>query len=383
MIKSIENKLSIFWNRSFATTFNDDKSLSIIRIIFSCAAFIFYIRSIGDFTYINSVPQALFNPPILSIANLFDGFPEYPFLNLMQGIFWTLIIGLIFGIKARFCGLGSSIILIFLTNFNYSFGKINHSTFLPIICLFFLSFTNWGSYYALIPDKKINEKYKKFSLSILALSICFGMFTAGYPKAISWIDFNLDENGFLKWFYGGYINLDRRPILGEIVKNINPKLFEILDWSAVIFELTPFIAFLLGRKYWNYWLIVAIFFHFGNFLLLDISFLFGPLCYLVFFPLENSFIKNIIIKFKNISKDGRIIIINAILFSLFIYFALSINSYSTFVNIGYYIVDRGIINSNLYIIFSYSLILFISFNYLLNQNFLKSKNKDRLKDFRS
>jgi hypothetical protein len=70
-------------------------------------------------------------------------------------------------------------------------------------------FTNWGVGYALIPDKEVAKKQQRRVLAILAVILCFGMFTAGFEKARHWIDFDLTKGGFIDWFYSGFFSTDR------------------------------------------------------------------------------------------------------------------------------------------------------------------------------
>ena len=60
--------------------------------------------------------------------------------------------------------------------------------------------------------------------------------------------------------------------------------FELLDYSAVAFEMVPFICLLLGKRYWIAWCAVACSFHAGTALMLNIAFpyqLFGYLPFLI------------------------------------------------------------------------------------------------------
>lgn len=153
-----------------------------------------------------------------------------------------------------------------------------------------LSFTNWGVNCALIPDKKVSEPIQRRVLAILAVLLCFAMFTAGAEKATNWIDFDLETGGFLDWFYRGFFNLGRQYLLAPFVLLVPPQAFEAFDYFAVVFELSPIIALLAGKRWWQLWLLVASVFHLGNTLLLNIAFTAHALVYLSFIPLS-SFIK--------------------------------------------------------------------------------------------
>ena len=161
-----------------------------------------------------------------------------------------------------------------------------------------LSFTNWGTYNALIPDQKVSNQMQRRVLALLAVLLCFGMFTAGAPKAIRWLDFNLETGGFLAWFYSGFFNLEKQYLLAPFVLLVPPQTFEFFDYFAVIFELSPLIALLTGRKWWQLWLLVASIFHLANTLLLNIPFTIHAPVYLSFIPVRFPFSKTAQIYFS-------------------------------------------------------------------------------------
>ncbi len=135
--------------------------------------------------------------------------------------------------------------------------------------------------FALKPDKR--NRFHSLSSALLGISLSFGMFTAGLEKLVRWVDFDLSTNGVLRWFYGGYFTLDRQDLLADAVLHFPPLLLEIMDYSAVIFELTPFVCLYLGRAFWKGWILVACTFHLANVCLLNIAFNHHIPIYLAFF----------------------------------------------------------------------------------------------------
>ena len=123
-------------------------------------------------------------------------------------------------------------------------------------------------------------------LAILAVILSFGMFTAGFEKALYWVDFDLETGGFLRWFYSGFFTHGRDYLLAPVVTRLPPKIFELADYFAVIFELSPLLALLSGRKWWLLWLFVASIFHLANTLLLNIDFIAHAPVYLSFITLS-------------------------------------------------------------------------------------------------
>ena len=282
----IEAKLEFLWRKAEDASENDDRSLSLLRILYGLFIILFATPS---FFWIGEVPQSLFLPPFFSLGSFFDGFPSYPWLLAIDISLIICTICLLLGVKARSAGILFSLFYIIGSSFQYSFGKIDHKILFPVFILG-LSLTNWGVNYALIPDKKVSKQVQRRVPAILAVLLCFGMFTAGYEKALHWIDFDLEKGGFLSWFYSGFFGLERKYLLAPFVLLVPPQTFEIFDYFAVVFELSPMIALLAGRKWWQLWLLVASMFHLGNTTLLNIPFIEHAPVYLSFIPVS-SFLK--------------------------------------------------------------------------------------------
>ena len=281
----IERSLTIIWQRLEDTCSNDVRSLGLFRIFWG----MFNLLFIAPYTaYVGQVPQAFYNPPVLSLAFLSPGFPPY-WLMLAGDLtrIWLLVL-ITIGIKTRFCTIIMCVLTFLSENFVYSFGKINHDALLWAVALC-LAFTDWGVPYALVPDRRVKSKTAARALATAGVLVAFGMFTAGFDKAVHWINFDLSTGGFLSWFYGIYYILDKRLLLAPLVFRVPPQLFKILDYAAVAFELSPFFCLLAGRIAWRVWLLLAICFHLANALLLNIPFYGNVLIYLPFVALAPSF----------------------------------------------------------------------------------------------
>ena len=283
----IEAKLEFLWRKAEDASENDDQSLSTLRILYGLFIILF---ATPNYSWIGKVPQSLFLPPFFSLGNLFNSFPSYPWLLTIDIVLIICTICLLLGIKARYAGILFSLCYIIGSSFKFSFGKIDHLIMFPVFILG-LSFTNWGVDYALIPDQKVSKQVQRRILAILAVLLCFGMFTAGAEKAIRWIDLDLETGGFLAWFFQGFFSLEKKYLLAPFVLLVPPQTFEIFDYFAVVFELSPMIALLAGKKWWQLWLLVASIFHLGNTVLLNIPFTLYALIYLSFIPVSFSFLK--------------------------------------------------------------------------------------------
>lgn len=264
----------------------DLESLCCFRIVFCLFTVLLNWKS---YTWIGSVPDAFFDPPMLSFASLLTEFPSLAFfqtLDILIGVFtFTLFIGFF----TRLSTLSLLILIIVGNTFSYSLGKIDHSV-LYLCVLLAMCFQDWGavlSVDALFQRSRktiVGKGEKTVDLTFLAVLITFGFFTAGFGKALNWIDFDLTTSGFLSWFYDGYFNHNRDQLLAPAILKIDiPLLWELVDASAVIFEL-GFLLAILSRRSWYLWLTIACIFHLMNCLLLNIAFNANAAAYLAFVP---------------------------------------------------------------------------------------------------
>lgn len=275
----IELKLQYLWCRVEKTAGNDSQSLSIIRIFYGLFILIFLKL---DFAWIGNIPQGFFSPRFLSFSVFFQGFPNYLTMRAIEVILVVLGLCILLGIKSRWAGIFFVITYVIANSFHFSFGKINHGSIMFTTFVLGLSLTNWGTSNAVVRDRQISQKIQTRVLAILAVVLCFGMFTAGWEKAINWLDFDLKTGGFMSWFYQGYFTQGRDEFLAPLVLKMPPQIFELADYSAVIFELIPIVALLAGRKWWLSWLLTACLFHLANTLLLNINFISHAPVYLTF-----------------------------------------------------------------------------------------------------
>lgn len=279
-MSSLYNKT---WNNIIEST---SVNFNIINYYKEIYLIIFILLFTPNFIWISSVPDALYNPPIFSLAMFFSGFPNIYIVIFFQAF---LILSLVLISINRFSflfGVISFVILIIFYNISFSLGKIDHFILLPL-SLFCFSLGNW----------KKNNKYFLLPIppeTLLAIFIGFGMFTAGFQKAISWIDFDLKYSGFLSWFYSSYFNHGNNILLANLVFKLPNIIIELFDYLAVFFELSALPIILFSRKiYWKFWLLAACCFHLLNILFFNIAFTFHILVYLSFLlPNHKIYVKN-------------------------------------------------------------------------------------------
>lgn len=245
------------------------RSLCVFRIVMGVGLLVFYFPT---FSWLGNVPDAFFKPPLFSIASVATGFPTAAFFTLLDVLSLAALVAIIIGFRARVATIVYVVLNIIGFSFQYSFGKIDHYI-LPYVLLACLAFSGWSQALAIAPDKPTANATANRSLSLAAVFLCFAFFTAGFEKALNWIDFNATTSGFAAWFYDGYYDLDRTYLLAPYFKYLPFRLLEIFDYGAVLFELTPLLFLLYSRKAWRIWLLTASVFHLLNTLLLNIPFL--------------------------------------------------------------------------------------------------------------
>lgn len=353
LLYSINHLNKVFWSRVVRSTYLDVKSLCVFRIIVGVFLLCVYCPS---FSWIADSPQAFFNPPVLSIANFFHRFPSKEFFLIIDLISLLSAVFITIGIKARI----STFIYVFISiigySFQFSFGKVDHNI-LMYAMLFCMAFSGWGAYLAVVPDEVPNKNSTAQSLSLLGVLISFAFFSAGFGKALHWINFDLSTTGTGGWFYSVFYELEKQQfLLAPFIKYLPFWSFKVMDFIAVCFELSPLLFLLTSKKAWRAWILIACLFHTFNTLMLNINFISIGIIYLAFANFTHLFNK---IKYFYSLKLVRPFIYVCLSLIIFVRINYSINSI-TATNI---FLPGNLIEINLYfaiIIWIIILLLFIS-----------------------
>jgi hypothetical protein len=254
-----------------------DEQLGFIRVLY--CVFILFVLGVPTFTWIANTPQLLFDPPILSPATLLSGWPSY-------GVLWTLSLAivvcfllLLFGFFVPTVSVLASLLLIFGSNLQFSFGKIDHHILLALAPVV-MARSGWGNRFTLARAATTPNR-SGVCLGIFAIIVGFAMFTAGFQKlATGWLDPRTQASygHLIQNFYGTSSGV----LLAPIAMHVRSKLvWEALDWSTVGFELL-FLAAVIRRTWFRAWIVLAVLFHTGTLLVLDIGFAVNFSAYLLF-----------------------------------------------------------------------------------------------------
>lgn len=261
----------------------DAQSLGVSRILFG----LFYLWfSLNSYLWIGSVPDALFSPPIFSLGSLVSGFPSVNALVALRIVLLISIALTTVGLLTRWSTSVWLVTSIICQTFRFSFGKIDHDLMMGQVTLLIMIWLNWGNHLSidqlLWSRKQSVDKKTSISLVPLSFLLAVGFLTAGIPKAIGWMDFDFRTGGFLSWLVNGYYNLGRQDLLANYMVRFRPAwIFEFADYSAVILEI-GFLFAMFNGKLWRLWLLIVVFFHAMNALILNINFIAMAPIYLCF-----------------------------------------------------------------------------------------------------
>lgn len=274
----INKKTEWFWSRVVLSTSQTIESVAIFRIIAGFFLFFFYSPA---FQWVGEIPSAFYNPPLLSISFFFQGFPPVEIFAILDISLLVCMLCMILGIRARIFTRLYVFLAVFGYSFQYSLGKIDH-TILLLAMLAAMSFSGWGTKFAVVPDKVKKSDSLEKSVALLAVLLCFAFFTAGFEKALNWLNLDLSKSGSAYWFQSGFYAMGRTHLLAPAGEKIPFFVFKIMDYSAVVFELIPLLCLLISRRAWITWLGIACIFHLINLLLLNIPFFLQAIIYLAF-----------------------------------------------------------------------------------------------------
>lgn len=274
-----------FWERASQSCAVSSESLGLYRWLWGVSVLLF---TPPYFAWIDDVPRALYDPPVLSPAALASGFPPSPFFSVLDGATIIVTCLVTVGLWTRWTTALWIALILLGSNFNYSFGKIDHGIMKCVLAACMV-ICGWGRHYSLdallfrprenaVDSKRVVRQ----GMSLLGVALAVGMITAGVPKSLAWIDFDLTQSGFLSWYFPNRYSLGRDKLLASYVPHLPVLLYELGDYFAVFLELMGIAALLISRRVWLLWLAVVTTFHLLNSLLLNIPFNGQVLTYVTF-----------------------------------------------------------------------------------------------------
>ncbi|MEX0685562.1 MAG: HTTM domain-containing protein [Balneolales bacterium] len=250
------------------------ESLGLYRILF--ALFVLFIMSPGhsaytQFALLSTLPGEFFDPPPGPMM-LFNGFPGEIFFHGLVLVLNISLVALLVGYRTFWSSIATGILLLIGFGFSYSLGKINHNL-LVIILPLILMWSNWGAAYSIdaINNSGNDRKVETWPLSLLLLFLGFMMFTAGFPKLLGgWLDpETMATRGhlFRQYYVSGRTDL----MAGYFLAFDVPWFWVMLDYFTVCFEI-GFLFAIIHPVTTRLFLVLAVIFHSGTLLMLNIDF---------------------------------------------------------------------------------------------------------------
>lgn len=223
------------------------------------------------FADIATFPDAFFLPPPgpMMLA------PDFPGPVFFHGVVLLLnlcLVALLLGYRTRLASVLTTVLFLIGFGFSYSFGKINH-TMLFVLVPLVMAGSNWGAAYSVDALRRRGPapEVASWPITLLALLLGFGMFTAGFTKLIGgWLDpsTHATQGHFIKQFFTRGRQDFLAPVFTEIT---HPVFWEILDWATVLFEM-GFLVAILHPRTTRLFAALAVCFHNSTVLMLNISF---------------------------------------------------------------------------------------------------------------
>jgi hypothetical protein len=255
------------------------EDLSLFRILYA----LFVLLTLWRSDYAASLPPGVFDPPGGPFA-LLSSAPSGQVIWVLQASLCFALSALAIGWRTGLASVTAALLQILLYGIGYSFGKIDHTIFLPLVPLLF-SFSAWGSNFSVDAHRAgQKEAVHSWVPRCLAIALGLGMMTAGLAKV---------RGGWLSWETQAAFSrlVNRQNVFNapmgqlEFLKSIDhPVIWEILDYATVMLECGIIIAALLSWR--TFYLAIASLtvFHFFVWPTMGILFPYNLPAYAAFVP---------------------------------------------------------------------------------------------------
>lgn len=256
--------------------------LGLARITISLGILFFLIPGDGvdHYRFLAALPAEFYAPPP-GPMQLLNQFPPLSVFLLLHSIILLSSVAMLAGFKTKWSSLICGFSMLVLQGILFSVGKIDHEILVPLVPIL-MAFSNWGAAWSADALRGgTSRSVESWPLALIALLIGFMMFTAGFPKLLGgWLDPSTQaaQSHLLNQFYGR----ERQALLAPIAAGLHaPLLWELFDWLTVFFELF-FIASLFRPALFRIFIGLAVLFHAGIMLTMNIAFLPNFIAYALF-----------------------------------------------------------------------------------------------------
>ncbi|RFA15148.1 hypothetical protein B7R21_03705 [Subtercola boreus] len=254
--------------------------LGVYRIIFGLAA----LALLPNAQFLAGYPSSFFAPPPGPLQRL-SGIPPLGVLISLEIALALALAAVVFGVFTRTASVVAGVLMVLTFGLTYSFGKIDHTIFLPLAALLVV-WAGWGRSYSIDslktradPDAPVSQ----WPLRLFALLIGVGFATAAIPKFLGgWLKPGTQATEGHYW-YETLID-DRNqafaPLFGHIT---SPIFWEPLDWVTVALEGGIILSVISWRSF-RIMIALASVFHVGVLVMMNILFTTNVVAYAAFVP---------------------------------------------------------------------------------------------------
>ncbi len=267
------------------------RGLGLYRVVYGAFALLVVAPGHGPyarFAALAELPPDFFAPPA-GPFRLLHAMPPGWVVGLGEAALVAALVALTLGWRTRLASVATGVLLLGLYGLLYSFGKINHNL-LFLLTPLVMAFSGWGAALSLDAQAETRRAGSDtgrapaaWPLFVLALLVGLAWFMAGFSKLI-----------------GGWLDPGSRAVQGHVIKQVvlrartdllapfaaalpGSGLWELADWTTVLFELSVLAAALHVRVA-RVMVSLAVLFHTGTALLMNISF------FAVFVPVYAAFV---------------------------------------------------------------------------------------------
>jgi len=265
MMSSVAGRVDRFLNETWRL---EAETLAVARVLYGLYVLLILFP---DPTFVHRLPGSWFEPPAGPLLVL-ESAPSSAILRVLMVVAAASLVSLIAGWRTRESSLVTAASLWVMFGVEYSYGKIDHTTFIWLVPAF-MAFSTWGNVFSLDSRSgRASTEERGWPVALLLVSLAAAMATAGIAKVRGgWLDVS---DSATRAFQLKHVYTSSSPALlsEQGVDYHLGVLDEFFDWFAVVFELS--FLFAIWRRSWTRWLLVAAtFFHLGIVLLLNIAFL--------------------------------------------------------------------------------------------------------------
>lgn len=254
--------------------------LGVYRVVFGLAA----LALLPNAQFLAAYPASFFSPPPGPLQ-LLSGIPPIGVLIALEIALALALSAVVFGVFTRTASVVSGVLMVLVFGLTYSFGKIDHTIFLPLAALLVV-WSGWGQRYSVDslrlrtdPDRPVSQ----WPLRLFALLIGVGFATAAIPKFLGgWLKPGTQATEGHYW-YETLID-DRNqafaPLFGHIT---SPIFWEPLDWITIALEGGIILSVISWRSF-RVMIALASVFHVGVLVMMNILFTTNVVAYAAFVP---------------------------------------------------------------------------------------------------